>query len=362
MQHVEAEKLLLVATQKRQCALHEIQRLKAEGALGKRSYWTEDEDSCRGSISIGHITLPLKQDFLDKSPMEKQVHHFLVLVKHRDQVIASQLLTTPDCIVEGAVTFPNLMALHSLTADFNISLEVYEFKIDPQGATSFKKEHSRMKLTPLKRLHKESKVFSPAVSSPGGPYSIRSSSFTLIGFANLNINTLTRNAWTLEKVPFNSPMNGHLLMRVCASMEGGVSEKTFLTMFDDVGGYGAWNRRWCVLNGPSISYWSYPDDENKKESLGVLDLRMCTTRKVELVSRDVCARQFTFQLTFMRPLKRGDVTDLIHEVKGNTLITRILLSADSKEERILWCNKLNKSLANVRAWDPDSLKPEDFHV
>lgn len=49
----------------------------------------------------------------------------MVLVKHREQVISSQLMTTPKCVVEGAVTFPNLMALHHLTSDFNITLEVY---------------------------------------------------------------------------------------------------------------------------------------------------------------------------------------------------------------------------------------------
>ncbi|KAB7493838.1 Actin-binding protein anillin [Armadillidium nasatum] len=315
MQHIEAEKLLLVATQKRQCALHEIQRLKAEGALGKRNCWNLDDDSCRGSISINNISLPLKTDFLNKLN-ERSVHHFVVLVKHREQVITSQLQATPDCIVQGAITFPNLMALHNLTADFNISLEVYAFKVEP----------------------------------------------FLIGFANLNINTLTRNAWTLEKVPFSSPVNGHLLMHVNVTMEGGVRENSFLNMFEDVGGFGAWNRRWCVLRGPFIKYWSYPDEELSKECIGKLDLRTCTTRRVELVSRDICARQHTFQLTFMRPLKAGDKADLVHDIKNNTLISRILLSADSKEERILWCNKLNKALANVRSWDPDALKPEDFQV
>ncbi|RXG61729.1 Single-stranded DNA-binding protein, mitochondrial [Armadillidium vulgare] len=363
MQHIEAEKLLLVATQKRQCALHEIQRLKAEGALGKRNCWNLDDDSCRGSISINNISLPLKTDFLNKLN-ERSVYHFVVLVKHREQVITSQLQATPDCIVQGAITFPNLMALHNLTADFNISLEVYAFKVEPLLGVN-KKDHSRLKLTPLKRLQKESKSFSPALSSPGGPYSIRSSSFSLIGFANLNINTLktlTRNAWTLEKVPFSSPVNGHLLMRVNVTMEGGVRENSFLNMFEDVGGFGAWNRRWCVLRGPIIKYWSYPDEELAKECIGKLDLRTCTTRRVELVSRDICARQHTFQLTFMRPLKAGDKADLVHDIKNNTLISRILLSADSKEERILWCNKLNKALANVRSWDPDALKPEDFQV
>lgn len=40
----------------------------------------------------------------------------------------------------------------------------------------------------------------------------------------------------------------------------------------------------------------------------------------------------------------------------------MLLSADSKEERLAWCNKLNKALANIRAWDPDALRPQDFQV
>ena len=53
------------------------------------------------------------------------LYHLMVLVKHREQVISSQLMTTPECVVEGAVTFPNLMALHHLTSDFNITLEVY---------------------------------------------------------------------------------------------------------------------------------------------------------------------------------------------------------------------------------------------
>lgn len=35
-------------------------------------------------------------------------------------------------------------------------------------------------------------------------------------------------------------------------------------MFEDVSGFGAWHRRWCVLSGHTISYWTYPDDEKRK--------------------------------------------------------------------------------------------------
>ncbi|XP_066988802.1 anillin-like [Macrobrachium rosenbergii] len=361
-QHVEAEKLLLLATQKRQTALDEIQRLKTEGALSQHS-WAVSEDSCRGSISISNISVPLKREFIESGMNGHDVYHLIVLVKHREQVISSQLLATPSCVVDGSVTFPNLMSLHNLTSDFIISLEVYALRTSQARYSTIKKEQSRMKLTPLKRLQKsESRMASPSIQSPGGPYAVRSSSFQLVGFTHLNIATLTRNAWTLEKVPFSSPLDGHLLMRVSCSFEGGITERGFLTMFEDIGGFGAWNRRWCVLSGMFLRYWRYPDDESKKEANGQIDLRSCTTRRVELVSRDVCARQHTFQLTCLRPAYNGDVSNLVQEVQGSSVVTRHLLSADSKEERIVWCNKLNKSLANIRAWDPDALRPEDYQV
>ncbi|KAG0725453.1 Anillin [Chionoecetes opilio] len=360
-QHVEAEKLLLLASQKRQSALNEIQRLKAEGALGQQSW--AGEDACMGSISISNITVPLKHEFLQKGMKGDDLYNLMVLVKHREQVISSQLMTTPQCVVEGAVTFPNLMALHHLTSDFNITLEVYALCTHQPRQINMKKEQSRMKLTPLKKLHRnDGRTASPSIQSPGGPFAVRTSAFQLVGFTHLNISTLTRNAWTLEKVPYSSPLDGHLLMHVNCSFEGGISERGFLTMFEDVGGFGAWNRRWCVLSGMHLRYWRYPDDETKKEASGQLDLRYCTTRRVELVSRDVCARQHTFQLTLLRAAHPRDVTNLVQEVKGSSVVTKMLLSSDSKEERVGWCSKLNKTLANIRAWDPDALRPQDFQV
>ena len=131
-QHIEAEKLLLVASQKRIAAQNEIQRLKAEGAgaMTSRSWGVDIEDLCRGSLCINNISLPLKEDFLTKRISASKVYHIMVLVKHRDQVITSQILNTPDCIVEKSVTFPNLIALHNLSSDFNVTLEVYMLCIE----------------------------------------------------------------------------------------------------------------------------------------------------------------------------------------------------------------------------------------
>ena len=32
-------------------------------------------------------------------------------------------------------------------------------------------------------------------------------------------------------------------------------------MFDDVSGFGAWHRRWVVLEGNTLAFWKYPENE-----------------------------------------------------------------------------------------------------
>lgn len=62
-------------------------------------------------------------------------------------------------------------------------------------------------------------------------------------------------------------------MHVSCELSVAVEHRGFLTMFEDVSGFGAWHRRWCLLKGPTLSYWKYPDDERKKAPIGSLDLQ-----------------------------------------------------------------------------------------
>lgn len=68
------------------------------------------------------------------------------------------------------------------------------------------------------------------------------------------------------KAPTMSPLEGTVQMRVHCELAASVEHRGFLSMFDDVSGFGAWHRRWCLLEGHSLSYWKYPDDEKKKVS------------------------------------------------------------------------------------------------
>lgn len=67
-------------------------------------------------------------------------------------------------------------------------------------------------------------------------------------------------------------------------------------MFEDVSGFGAWHRRWCVLSGYCISYWTYPDDEKRKVTelmmallYSVLVFIECSLQKTQLFIRIINA-------------------------------------------------------------------------
>ena len=44
------------------------------------------------------------------------------------------------------------------------------------------------------------------------------------------------------------------------------------TMFEDVSGFGAWHRRWCVLRRHKFTFWKYPDDERTKVTWTLLSV------------------------------------------------------------------------------------------
>jgi actin-binding protein anillin len=68
-------------------------------------------------------------------------------------------------------------------------------------------------------------------------------------------------------VPFSSPLEDNIQLQLSSELEQNVRERGFLTMFEDVSGFGAWHRRWCLLESAVLSYWKYPDDEKKKVCL-----------------------------------------------------------------------------------------------
>lgn len=335
-ERVEGERLLLLATERRRACLAEVERLKTRGGCGEGDLVVPE----RACLTLSQLQLPLKREFLAaqlEGTLGDDVHYFLCLVSHGAQVLSSQMLSTADNAGSNALCFSNHMTLRDLRADFTITVQVYALQTKKETLPHRRKyriggKDGKLKLTPkssskgsaAKGLLSPATVCAPPVSTVSTP------SFGLVGFLQIRVSNCRRPTFVLEKVPTNSPLEGTLLVQLMLRPEHHDELRGFLSMFEEVGGFGAWHRRWCVLAENKLSYWRYPEDETTKEPVGCLQLSRCTSPDARLVSRDVCARPHT----------------LVLRIDGQDH----LLSADSKEERERWCYSLTGVLRSLRIW------------
>ncbi|KAF5908547.1 anillin isoform X2 [Clarias magur] len=360
----EAERLLLIATERRVALKAELDRLKAEGpAVQKKSSSKAQDDmgvpASKGSITLQELRLPLKADFVCSTANrpESGSHYFFVMIRAgAENTVATPLASTNNALSGDALTFSTKFTLPDVSSDFEIDIEVYYLVLKRDLFVDKRKKPSKSKaITPKRFLAiTKSNLQTPVVASPGGPNAVRSSNFALVGSHKLSLAAIGKNKFPLEKVPFLCPLEGHIYLKIQCEVNSHVQERGFLTMFEDVSGFGAWHRRWCVLSGYCISYWTYPDDEKRKNPIGRINLASCTSRKVEPANREFCARPNTFELITVRPQRDDDKETLVSQCKNTMCVTKNWLSADTKDERNLWMRKLNQILVDLRMWQPDS--------
>ncbi|KFP64466.1 Actin-binding protein anillin, partial [Cariama cristata] len=364
-EEAEAERLLLLATEKRTALLEELNKLKSEGPHNKRnkapSMSTEFAPS-RGSVSISEMRLPLKADFVCgtvQKPEAANYYYVIILRSGAENMVATPLASTASSLNGDALTFTTTFTMHDVSNDFEINIEVYNLVQRKEvTSTDKRKKANKSKVITPKRLltsiTSKSTLLTPAMASPGGPNAIRTTNFILVGSHKLSLSSVGNAKFALDKVPFLSPLEGHIYLKLKCQVDSSVEEKGFLTMFEDVSGFGAWHRRWCVLSGNCISYWTYPDDEKRKHPLGRINLANCTNHQIEPANREFCARPNTFELITVRPQREDDRETLVSQCRDTLCVTKNWLSADTKEERNLWMQKLNQVLVDLRMWQPDA--------
>ncbi|XP_042600740.1 anillin isoform X4 [Cyprinus carpio] len=380
----EAERLLLIATERRAALKAELDRLKAEGPTAQKKSPSSAQvemgiPASKGSISLLELRLPLKADFICSSANKPECgnHYFFVMIRAgAENTVATPLASTRTGLSGDALTFSTRFTLSDVSNDFEIDIEVYCFvqkrELNPDKKKKLKSKSSSQRvqillrhfhdmdgcllaITPKRFLAiSKSNLQTPVVASPGGPNAVRTSSFVLVGSHKLTLASIGKNKFPLEKVPFLCPLEGHVYLKMQCEVGSRIEERGFLTMFEDVSGFGAWHRRWCVLSGYCISFWTYPDDEKRKNPIGRINLANCTSRKVEPANREFCARPNTFELITVRPQREDDRETLVSQCKDTLCVTKNWLSADTKDERNLWMQKLNQILIDLRTWQPDS--------
>ncbi|XP_055276852.1 anillin isoform X4 [Moschus berezovskii] len=349
LEEAEAERLLLIATEKRTLLIDELTKLKNEGPQRKNKACPISQSEfvpSRGSITVSEIRLPLKADFVCSTAQKPDAanYYFLIILKAgAENMVATPLASTSNSLNGDALTFTTTFTLQDVSNDFEINIEVYSLvqRKDSSGPDKKKKAYKSKKST----LH------SSVMASLNA---VRTSNFALVGSYTLSLSSVGNTKFALDRVPFLSPLEGHIYLKIKCQVNSSVEERGFLTIFEDVSGFGAWHRRWCVLSGNCISYWTYPDDEKRKNPIGRLNLANCTSRQIEPVNREFCARRNTLELITVRPQREDDRETLVSQCRDTLCVTKNWLSADTKEERDLWMQKLNQVLVDIRLWQPDA--------
>ncbi|XP_066571844.1 anillin isoform X2 [Amia ocellicauda] len=362
----EAERLLLIATERRLAFMKELNRLKGEGPSGQKKGPSTSKahdgspSASTGSVSLFELRLPLKADFvcsLTKKPESANYYFFLMVRAGAENTVATPLTSTQNALSGDALTFPTKFTLPDVSNDFEIDVEVYCLVQKQEIPSDKRKKTSKAKgITPKRLLTSitKSNLHTPVMASPGGPNAVRTSNFVLVGAHKLTLASIGKNKFTLDQVPFLCPLEGHIYLKLQCQVGSSIEERGFLTMFEDVSGFGAWHRRWCVLSGYCISYWTYPDDEKRKNPIGRINLANCTSRRIEPANREFCARPNTFELVTVRPQQEEDKETLVSQCRNTLCVTKNWLSADTKDERNLWMQTLNQVLVDLRMWQPDS--------
>jgi actin-binding protein anillin len=149
------------------------------------------------------------------------------------------------------------------------------------------------------------------------------------------------------------PLTGLLYVSLRCTPSKSIELRGFITLFEDVNGVGAWDRRWCFLDNYNISYWKYPDDEFKTNPIGVINLNNVINKdKLSILPRDLCARKYSIELLVQQQSQMKTNGDDSNSNNNEPKIKQYRLSADNKEQAEEWLLNLNYALTILRLWSP----------
>ncbi|XP_054632138.1 anillin isoform X2 [Dunckerocampus dactyliophorus] len=360
LEEAEAEKLLLVSCEKRSACLAEVAMLREERSSDSSGEEYVTQQPCKGTVTVRNIQLPLKVEFVCSSYNRsgQPSHYFFILIRYgASKIVATPLATAVDAQNGDTISFPTSVTLKDIRSTFHIDVEVYS--LSHTTNTGMDRTTTRSRVTPRKLLSTITKTSSSLTSAAIPAFNThRSSNFSLVGSHKITLASLGHSKFPLdkmtldskirkllgdefqEKVPFMSPLEGSIYLQLDSQSHSCVQHQGFLTIFELISGFGLWHRRYFTLDGCTMHYWNHPNDKESKEAEGIITLSSSPNQCVRPVKRDSCARPFTFELVSSLPQDNQES------------LTKCWFSADTKQERLDWMEKLNQALFDFHTWKP----------
>ncbi|XP_024235037.1 anillin isoform X3 [Oncorhynchus tshawytscha] len=354
LEEAEADKLLLVSCEKRAALLAEVARLKERGGSVSEDLEGGDgegdsgmsQQPCRGTVSISSVQLPLKVEFVCSARTQtgRPTHYFFVLIRYGPcNIVATPLATAVDAQNGDTISFPTSITLQDIRSNFEIDVEVYSLSHTSGNTCNVDlRSSTKSRVTPRKLLSTIKRSNQNVTSSTMPPLNTqRTSNFSLVGSHKISLASLGQSKFPLDKVPFLSPLEGNIYLQLDSESHSNVQHQGFLTMFEVVNGFGAWHRRFFVLEGNHMSYWNHPNDRGSKAAEGSISLSSSSSQSVKPVLRESCARPYTFELV-------SSVQTAQQDDQG--ALAKCWFSADTGEDRGDWMENLNQVLLDLHTW------------
>ncbi|XP_017488258.1 PREDICTED: actin-binding protein anillin-like [Rhagoletis zephyria] len=367
---VEAERLLLIAEEKRKACKGEIERLKRLQVNPDR-YISQSIPS-RGLLKISNLSVPLRKEFVElRAKGKASTYFFICLVINGPQVYVSELLDTSKSADKDSLEFKFKAYCKDLKDDFEVGIHLYAMELQthnaPKKEAGFRSFRIKFGTSSLKKAEKAALATNsplPSKLTAGGS----SSSFNLVGVVKLTL-PLLRQKPLLYRFEYPAvgpklhiPIDNYLsIQEQTLSVQHRLTVEGCFDIQDPKTSF--WNLRRVVISGNQLKYWRFPETSTESDSppLGVINLKHCINPTVSILKgedREICMRVNTIALVTLKPPPVSNAQKLVQGGKiSKSVPERLFISSSSKSSILQLCEQINKVLGGIRAWENDAVRP-----
>uniref|UniRef100_A0AAF5D5B1 PH domain-containing protein n=2 Tax=Strongyloides stercoralis TaxID=6248 RepID=A0AAF5D5B1_STRER len=336
-EEVDAQRALLIANEKRKALSFEYEKIKKNGIPSTFS------KEPRGTLSIMNIAIRLSREFINmyiNQKADSYLYYFIALIKFADKVLHTQLVSSDTGVQSGYIEFPAYINLKNLPSNFVITLDIFSLRTMRESKHTKDVKNKSKTLTPFKKLTHSTPSTNnlPSFTSPGGVAGVVDPSFQKAGTLSFSLSQVSRKNFMLNDVV--QPLEGtvSLNMKCFAEKGSGIEYKGFLNLYQCVGDLSSWNRYWCVLKGTNLTFWKYPEEEDKKSPAIIIDLESVKGEVKHTNDESACF-----------PNTMEMFVDVLDQSKVSTL--RIMFAADTSPQMASWLTNINESLKFISLWN-----------
>ncbi|XP_078660099.1 rhotekin-like isoform X4 [Branchiostoma floridae x Branchiostoma belcheri] len=349
-QAVEAAKNLLTSNTRMMAYMSELQRRKTAEVMGKENSEATNghltKEPCKAKVAVSDIRIPLmwRETELSKSRGEGRRCAVFCVLKQGLNIQDTQLVHVDRTMTD--ITFEDIIVFEDVVHDFSLTVEVYYTVLEDDLAFASTPRKIKHKINSMsasigKSMGKKVQAYlERSDSAPGSNPCNIGPKFHLAASVELSLRDASDSIRTHDLSVGSKDSSSHLSLygnlccRLAVQPRCMVEECAagFLNLQEMVGGLPNWTRRWCVLKGPYLRTWAYPEEVEEKEPLLSLHIRQDT--RVEEVDKMM--------------MKRPNSFDVITRVSGED--QPHIFSADTREDRDTWVQALQRHFAHAEAW------------